>query len=271
MNVRKTFYVFVWLMLTLASGLTHAGDIWTVSLTPQMTVGRYGGSDLRKDFLNSGLFLQMDYWERAGITLGYSYSRIDFSDENPSVDQDNYYASGRVNLTPDHIPGMIGVRLDGHSIHNNDTIGGTDGVQVIAPVISYTPFDKKFALDLGYAYSDYENLYVGQLTPTFSVAFNEGADWLQLRAYLIRFSNPIDDEGNNETAALESKFTHWLSPDNLLKLDNLKANALVGKRMLGVDMDAGLVYNLTDLQRGSASLGAEWRFGEHVNFIMLSG
>ena len=270
MNGKRNVMVGAGLLLALTSGLAHAGTTWTTTLTPQTVVGDYNGSASRESFYGAGLFLNMDYFERGGFALGYNRTHVEFI-ENDNIDQDSYYGSGHLNLTPDQIPGTIGLRLDGHYISNDDASGISDDVSVVAPVISYAPYHKQFSLDLGYAYSSYDAFYAHQLTPTFSTAFNQGNDWAQFRIYHIQFSEDINTDGKDKTFALEAKLTHWLDPSNILKLDNLKLGGLLGERAYGVDMDGASVYNLSDLQKGSLSVGAEWRIGDRTSLMLLGG
>ena len=277
MAIRRTSFVCAWLALVAVPEVVQAGDRLSVSLTPQTMVGRYGGSELRDSFYSSGLLLGLHYWDRAGVTLGYAHTGVKFVDTSSNIEQENFYGSGYVNLPVDRMRGTMTLRMDGHYIDNDDASGDTDGVRVLAPVVSYLPYSKKFALDLGYAHSNYERFNADQLTPTVSFGMNDGADWLQVRGYLVKFSdpvpvkNPVISDAVEDTVAVEAKLTHWLAPDNLLKLDNIKVGGLLGERMFGVDMDGASVYNLADLQRGSASAGAEWRIGEHANLMLFSG
>ena len=283
MKDKKIFFILAGLALTMSAGSAHggegwtvtsgsAGDAWTVSLTPQAVVGNYASSSLRQNFQSGGLFVGLDYLERGGITLGYARTHVGFTDATTNIDQDSYYASGRMNLAVDKMQGTVGLRLDGHYINNDDASGSTDNVRVLAPVVSYVPYDQKYAIDMGYARSHYNKFTANQLTPTLSMALNDGAEWLQLRGYIVNFSKPpVDNDGKDQTVALDAKITHWLAPDNLLKMDNVKAGVLVGERMYGVEMDGASVYNLGDMQQGAASVGAEWRLGDRTNLTLFTG
>lgn len=270
MNDKKTFFVVAWLLLTSTANMAHADDIWTVSLTPQVMMEQYTGSRLRERVYGGGLLLKMDYWERGGITLGTRRTHLELVDNSASIQQNAFYANARVNLILDRGRGTVGLRLDGHTLNNDDPTGNTDGVRVVAPMISYQTSDRRLAVDLGYAHARYEHFNVDQLTPTFSFAMHDGADWVQFRAYFLRFSTSVDGDRKDDTTALETKVTHGLPPDNPLKLDNLRAGLLVGERVYGVDMDRAIVHNLADLQRGSASMEAEWRLGDRASLTLFS-
>jgi hypothetical protein len=215
--------------------------------------------------------LSGDYLEKGGYTLGVTRSNIEGKAGTADLGQTALFASGRMNFTPDKLPGRLTARLDLHAIDNDDASGDTDGVRVVAPQASYLSFDKRSYVDLGYARSTYRNdLSVNQWTPTLGIGFNGGADWLQFRGWFIDPSDVARAQGKDSTIALETKWTHWLAP-NMFGIDNLKASLLLGERIYAVDGDAGSVANLADIQRGGASLGAEWKLGRSGKLLMQLG
>jgi hypothetical protein len=126
--------------------------------------------------------------------------------------------------------------------------------------------------DLGYALSSYHgNLALHQFTPTVGFGFNEQYDWVQLRGYIIHSSNSQRTEGKTNTYSLEGKWFHYFKPGALLGLDRVQATVLAGKRIFAVDGDAGAVYNLADMQKGSLSLGANWKLGGGWAILAIGG
>lgn len=259
------------------AGAQEADGPWYFRADFQGLLGQYSGSEERDSLNNFGFFLRSDYLERAGFTVGYNRTTLKFNGSDTDIDQDNIFASGKVQLTPDWAPGRITLRIDGHFVSNNDP-SNESGVTVIAPLVSYLSNDKTFYVDLGYAQSSYDDsvliadeLDVDQFTPTLGFGFNEQRDWLQLRGYLIDLSSSARAQGVEDTAAIEAKWTHWFSNSKPLGIDNFRLAAVAGERLFAVDPDAGLTYNLTDLQTGGLSLGSEWRLSERNQVLLVLG
>ena len=266
-------------MLMASTSYTQAvPERWFVRSDLQGLMSTYAGAQQRKDLQNFGLFVRADYLDRGGITGGYNRTALSFEDSTQDITQDNLFLSGRWHVRPDWAGGQLTLRLDGHAISNDDVSNETDDVVVIAPQISYLNYEQTFYADLGFSASSYgdsllipEQLDVDQLTPTLGFGFNDQRDWLQLRAFLIDVSSPERAQNQEDTAALEVKWTHWATPPGLLGLDNLRFSVLLGERMFAVDPDAGGVYNLSDLQTGGASIGGEWAVSERSRILLLVG
>ncbi len=257
--------------LALTTGAAIAAGEWSATLGGQAAYGSYAGADQRDSWTSAGAILSADYMEKGGYTLGVTRTDVKGRNGVADIGQNALFASGRLNFTPDKLPGRLTARLDLHGIGNDDITGDSDNVRVVAPQLSYLSFDKRNYVDLGYARSSYNNnLTVNQWTPTVGFGFNQGGDWLQLRGWFIDPSNTARAQGKNSTAALETKWTHWLAP-NMLGIDNIKANLLLGERVYAVDGDAGSVSNLSDIQRGGASLGAEWKLGRTSKLLLQLG
>ncbi|MBF0110170.1 MAG: hypothetical protein HQL76_13450 [Magnetococcales bacterium] len=245
---------------------------WYPGFTVQGVAGDYSGSSMRERFLSEGLFFSTDWFERYGMTLGYNHTSVTFVSPTQDIEQDAFFASARINLTPDLWHGRLGVRLDGHLIDNDDATHDTDDVKVAAPVISFTPFDQTWHVEAAVAFSDYYgDLEVWQVSPAIGMAFNEKLDWISLRPTLIDVSNPTRAQGLEDAQALDIKWNHWFGPDNLLRLDNLKVGGMVGEKIFGVDLDGASVYNLADAHQGGASLGLEWRIGTQARLLLMGG
>ena len=57
----------------------------------------------------------------------------------------------------------------------------------------------------------------------------------------------------------------------MFKPNNLQLSGLVGRRFYAVDMDAASVANLSDVQTGAISVGAEWRLAGQGKLQLISG
>jgi hypothetical protein len=251
---------------------------WGVRLDLQALAGSFQESVERDRIANVGVFVHADYLEQAGLSLGYNRTTIDFFDNDADIDQDQLFLSGRFSLTPDWAGGRIGFRLDGHRIDNNDEIGDTGDLNIIAPQISYTNLAKSVYFDLGYARSSYGesntasgDLILDQLTPTLGFGWSEGRNWLQLRGFLIDASNPDRTQGKDNTSAVEAKWSHWFNGPGPLRLEKIVLSALGGERLFGVDPDSAVVYNVADIQTGSAAIAGHWRFNDKNRFLMQVG
>lgn len=255
----------------LAAAPVFASGEWTSTLGVQGVYGGYSGALQRDSMSGYGLFLSSDYLEQSGYTLGLNHTDVKAKGGVADTSQNALFVSGRTHFTLDKLPGRLTARLDLHAIDNDDATRNTDGVKAIAPQVSYLSFDKRHYFDLGYAHSSYKNdLSVNQWTPTAGFGLNDGADWLQLRAWFIDPSNPARAQGKSSTTALEMKWTHWLAA-NAARIDNVKLGLVAGERVYAVDGDAGSVANLADINRGGVSLGAEWKLGKTSTVLAMIG
>lgn len=265
----KLTYAIATLATTLAAPAWAAGE-WATTAGAQAVYGSYSGSAQRDKVSGYGAVISSDYLERGGFTLGLNRTDVKMKPGSADIGQSALFASGKLNFTPDGVAGRLTGRMDVHAINNNDTSGDTDGVKAYAPQVSFLSYDKRRYFDLGYARSNYRNnLSVDQWTPTAGFALNDGADWVQLRGWFIDPSNANRAQGKSSTSALEAKLTHWFGPKKPLGLDNVRLSALAGERIYAVDADAGAVANLSDIQRGGASMGGEWKFGKSGSVLAV--
>ncbi|PIQ33326.1 MAG: hypothetical protein CO186_10880 [Zetaproteobacteria bacterium CG_4_9_14_3_um_filter_49_83] len=261
------------LALIAAQPQLHASENdWLVSTDLTTTYGNYSGSVSRSSLISSGLVLRADYLEKGGFALGGNYTVLSAKGGANNINQQGAYASGHYNLYFDALPGPLTLRLDAHAISNNDLSRNTDNVSVFAPQLSFLNYGKNFYFDLGYAYSTYRNnLKVQQFTPTLGFGFNDGADWIQARTYLIKPSNAARAQNKSSTTALDAKWMHWFTPGSAMMPEKLIVAGLAGERIYAVDGDAATVYNLTDVQRGSASLGVQWKLSADTSLLLMAG
>lgn len=265
------------MIFNVALAQTSEGE-WNLNGSAYGLAGNYNGSIERDDVRAFGAYLRGDYLERAGYTIGYVHTQVNFKSGQNDISQDELYLSGRYHLTPDWTTGKVSLRLDGHFISNDDSTGATDDVTVVAPMVSFLNLEKTLYLDLGYARSSYgssstipDDLDIDQWTPTIGLGFNQNADWIQARGYYIDPSSSARALGKDDTTALEVKWTHWFMPDAPLGIDDFKLGALFGKRIFAVDPDTGAVYNLADIQTGGLSLSGGWKLPEQIRLLVGGG
>ncbi|MDQ6954834.1 MAG: hypothetical protein Q9M20_05265 [Mariprofundaceae bacterium] len=258
-------------LLTLQQYAVAAEGDWQLNSNVQALYGNYNGSINRDSIINAGAMISADYLETSGFSLGANYTKLKFN-VGSTLNQQAVYGSIHYNAYFDALPGPLTLRLDGHGINNNDTTGNTDNVSVIASQISFLNYAKTFYADFGYARSNYQNnLYVDQFTPTLGFGLNDGSDWLQARGYFIKPSNRLRAQNKSNTSAIELKWTHWLAPDVWLGLEQIQLSGLAGERIYAVDGDAAAVYNLADIQQGSANLSLQWRLSKFMHVMLLAG
>ena len=274
-------FAFAAIAALLVGGAAYAqgGDSpWFKRTDVQGLLGSYQDSIERDRLQNFGVFVRADYLERGGFTVGVNRTVLNQEAGIEDINQSAVFLSGRWHLTPDWVSGQLTLRLDGHAVSNDDSTGDTDDVTVIAPQVSYLNFARTFYADIGFSRSSFGNsltnpqkLDVDQVTPTLGFGFNEQRDWLQLRGYFISPSAPQRAQNEDDTAALEIKWTHWPGSPSMLNVDNYRVAVLGGERIYAVDHDAGTVFNLVDLQTGGVSVGAEWAPSERNRILLIVG
>lgn len=266
-------------LLVGAGARAQDGDSsWFKRVDVQGLLGAYEESTARDRLQNFGVFLRADYLERGGFTVGVNRTVLTGEGSFDDINQSALFLSGRWNLTPDWASGQITLRLDAHAVSNDDATGNTDDIAVLAPQVSYMNFARTFYADIGFSRSTYgdsltipQELDVDQMTPTLGFGFNDQRDWLQLRGYFISPSAPQRAQNEENTAALELKWTHWPGTPSFLNVDNYRVGVLTGERIYTIDHDAAIIFNLVDLQTGGLSIGAEWLVGQQNRILLIAG
>ena len=254
-----------------------AGETWYVSTTLNGMAGNYSGSVERNDLISGSIWLNAEYLDNFSFALAYNNFRINFKDTGFGSFQINQNAfAGRLqyHFFSDSMGGRITAQLVAHKISNNDATTLTDNVSVISPKIAYLNFSKDLYLDLEYVKSDYPNngnLSIHQITPSIGFGFNQNSDWLRFKVYFINSSDKNLSQGEESLTSVDIKWTHWLSPGAILGINNFFIDVLAGKRIYAVDNDAFSVYNLADVQQGSALLGIGWRPGDDLDITAIAG
>lgn len=244
-------------------------DHWNTSIGVQTTVGDYANS-VQRDQLNSrGVVASTESMQRGGVELGFNSIDVVKKQGIPTLEQTEVSASAHAFFRPAAIPGRITARIDWVGIHNNDRIGGTDGVTAQSYGLAWLTRDELRYFDLSYARSQYPfDLVVSQWTPAIGFASAQRQHWWDLRAYFIEVSRSARAAGRSSTSALEARWTYWPSHRRVFVPNNLTASVLIGRRIFAFERDLGSVTNLADLERGEWSLTAEWRL--RASFSLLA-
>lgn len=265
------------LFLSISTSLSWAGDWWTVNITPQAVLGNYPGSPIRNNMHTEGAIADFQYLERVGISVGETHFNLNYKYDIPELRQEIGYLSIRTPLTPDYLPGILTLRLDGYKIWGNDPTQETDNTNIISPIISFLNYKQTYYLDVGYAYSKYgtstirnDTLAINQVTPTFGFSFLKQMNWLYFRLYTINSSNPVRSQNLRNTLGTEITLTHYIIPSHFFIPQELRLGVFVGERIYAVDNVALMPYNLGDLQKDSAYLQAKWKVSPHL-FLILNG
>lgn len=294
----KRSSIIIMLCLLFISSQAWSDENWYMKSSGQLLFKSYSGSAQLENLTGFGVFLTGDYLERGGFTVAYNLNHTSYksglSNAPFEVDENILFLSGRANFQPDQMPGRLTLRLDGYvgtdairyrvstpapgpmgGGSSQRTITVDDKIVVINPMVSFLNYAKTFYADLGYAYSKYhsddsntDDIDISQWTPTLGFGFNRAYDWLQLRAYFIDLSTSNRVGDTKATSALEAKWTHWFSANAPLNLHSARLAVLTGERMYAVDSDACSLCNVSDLQTGLVSIGAEWKLNEQTNLLL---
>jgi len=247
------------------SHLAYADD-WSGYADASLLAGAYSGATTRTAINAYGASMRLDYLERAGVKL--AGSQLTLTDNGIAIAQQSVFASAYWNHFCDTLGGVFKFRLDIHQAGLSDDLTYKDSVRAYAPQISFVNYQKSFYADLGYSISTYDlGLEAKQYTPTLGFAFNQGANWLQMRGYLIDTTDTVSGVVSS-TQAAEFKLTHWTAPSSVFS--QYFVNALVGERVLAVDADAAAIYSLVDKQQGGGSIGVAWQSHYVDGMLMLS-
>jgi len=218
-----------------------------------------------------GSFFTADYLDTYSFTFVYDKSKVDFKLGINSIEQNSFYLCGRKVFRPDILSGLLTLSLDGFYIDNDDLTKMSDEAKIYGTYLSYLAYTKKYYVDLGFAQSNYyDDLVIEQWNPTIGLGFNKQRNWLQVRGYYITSSEKTRTQGEKTSKAIEMSLSHYFD-GHILNLNKIKAGLLIGERIFAVDRDAASVYNLSDIQKGSFSLLAEFKIISSVKLIISGG
>ncbi len=277
------------ILLSTTAYSQNSDDLWQTKIVPQAYWQSYESSMSRKHAANAGVYLIADYLDSGRLGFGYNYTKLDLTN-NAEISEDILYISGQYSLFPDMLPGKLALRLDAYigdsTLQYNVTnppskVGGgsttikeSTDITAFQPQLAFSNYAKTFYADIGYAYSKYNGISiteVKQITPTLGFGWNDGYDWLQLRAYLIKIDDAASAYSNNQLESLEAKYTYWFKDKTAMNMDFIRLSILVGERALAVDPDAGVIYSSADKQKGSIDGSIQWKLSERSNILTLVG
>lgn len=238
--------------------------------------GSYKASQLRDNLYAGSLWLNAEYLDTFAMAVAYTGTTVNLRELGGgqfSLKQNAVAARLQYHQFSDSLRGKISYQLVTHVLDNNEPVSARDSVTVLAPKIAYSNYAKTLTLGLEYTWSRYGDgeLIMQQLMPAFGFGFNKRADFIRLRAYLIRSSNSRLSQGEDSLSAAALRWTHRFGPGGFIGIDSFFLDVLGGRRIFAVDNDTLTVYNLADVQQGSASLGLGWRPGENVDINVVGG
>lgn len=234
------------------------------SASLELTGLQYQGSSLRTQLQQQKLNLGLQASPAFGLNLGLGESTVDYQSASSLKERSLSLSIGGLSATRQWSWRLGGIRLDDTQTGNPDL-----RTQSLQAGLGWWPTPERL-LDAGYSRTRLDNgILIDQLTPMVGGSFNRQYTWLQLRGYFQQFSQP--SEGLETAASAELKVTQWLDPGSAFKPRTLQAMVQGGKRLYGVDTDAGELYSLPYIQTASAWAGAGWRLGEHVDLTGLAG
>ena len=93
---------------------------------------------------------------------------------------------------------------------------------------------------------------------------------MRLRGFVISSSDRDRVQGLKSTAALEAKLTIW-PKSHPAGIDSLQFGLLGGERPLAADEETGILYNLTDIERGGINAGIRFRLSRSIRLPVFIG
>lgn len=288
-----------WLVLILFQLLAvsvYAADKLSLTLVSGESQGRYSDSPYRDSLKLSDYNIDIEMPKRWGVSLGLEKTLIQYKYGIPQYQQNAIFFSYRSSSVPSHqlrevdnnylhghLPGnhlgqagRYTTRLDFYCVAERNNKYSADNTCIFAPQLSYMRLDKSLYVDLGYALEQYaatpqdtESLHVEQWTPTLAMALNARAThWLQLRAYIMHYSNVTRTQQKDQSKALEVKYTYY--PLSLHKIvpTYIETGILVGERMYSVDRDSNSVSNLADVEKEAISFNIRWRLARWLALML---
>lgn len=287
----KRFLFFAVIFIAISKPVYGVNDNgWYLSASANINLSTYIKSQNLSSQSELGLFIDADYLEDYGLSAGFI--RQDQGVKKfENISNSMLYLAARYYIYPESLPGKLALSLEAYDESQSLTVKTTrglsptfstelinDSLKIVNPIISYLNYKKTFYLDLGYANSKYGStdpligeLEVEQWVPTVGFSFNNQYDWLQLRHYNINLSNDIRSPGITRTSANEFKLTHWLTKKKGSDLDNIQFIVLTGERLFAVDHDARKIYNLSDMQTATYSMGGNWKYLDKSEAYLYAG
>lgn len=229
-------------------------DPSSVVISPSFTTVNYIGSSIKETAETTGISLTFHFLEDGELTLGNKKTDVVLKPSNAFLPKSKYtqeenYISVGQNFTPDRWNGIF-------SIQNEWILSdGSPGAYAFSNTFraSYLNYDKTHYFDIGRTTTSYNKtivpdpLTVYQITPTVGLLLTE-SDWIQIRKFDIRISNPAVSRGLTETNAFDVQYSHYLKPGHFL--NKFQIGTVIGQRMFAVD--GSNLYNFAHLQKAGS-------------------
>lgn len=249
--------------LAFAPLLFVAGTSWAASpdvyLSGSVTYGDYLGSIERDYILTERVNLSLIPDLTKGLTFHYENVHLKKNAGYRSIDQNQYGFSGYKAVEVKAVNGYLGGRLDVQYLDSDDQLSDNTAIPYVAA--TYKSQDGKLYLDVGYAYSGYGHPDINQYTATLGLSLLGGRAWSQTRLYAIDPNETI--QGQNSTFAVEERLDYYAVPQKL----TYSLYGLVGKRIFAYDPYIYAVYNLADVQKGSAGGTVSYQLTPAVSIL----
>lgn len=292
-----TLILLAWAWIT---GSLHAEntDAWQFDANGNFLLNSYVSAEQVNSQYELSAFINASHLDTGGFSLGYIRQDQAISSRQSVVNNiaylggwRAYYAdalSGRFIASMDyyagneHVTGQDGGNGGSPGMMNkmgffSASTPFTDDLRVLNPALGFITYSKTFYAEVSYARSDYDasdtgigDLTVKQWSPAIALQFNNQYDRVQLRHYAIELSSTARTAGVDDTSAYELTWGHWYSAGTSGPT-SIHAALLWGERLYAVDREARKIYNLADMQKSAASLGAVWQLRSDMKFYAYGG
>lgn len=238
----------------------HAGGLTT----------SYQGSDFRDSMTQFSESLLVRYKKHYGFDIGGSVSRYYFKTDIDPVFISSTYSKAFASFNSETFRGRFGLRagvINTQSFSRDETNAVTvnnlvtsNNVVVLSGVFYYRSHSG-FSLDYGVISSRYFDVVdlspidVVQQNMTAGFSFNKSYDWLQYRSTAI----DIEATEDKSYASHTFKYSHWFKSASDKSTFSLHLSAMTGERRYGVIEETSVVYNFSDVQQETYSLGLIWK------------
>lgn len=221
------------------------------TVTGQFTYGSYSGSVERKSITSETLNVAYNPAPDLGLSLNLNHSDLLRKAPLDNIATTNVGATAFKFFRIENA-GSLGGRISATYVSSDDR--NSDNTLIPYVSLMYKTADSGKYVDIGYANSSYNDTTVNQYTLTGGIELFDWWTWSQTRLYFIDLSRDV--QGKGSTFAVEERFTYYAIPKKL----SFTLYGLIGQRIFAYDPDLGIVYNLSDVQKGSAGLTALYNF-----------
>lgn len=251
--------------LALIPGLfLGATSCWAASssevyLSGSATYGDYLDSVERDYILTERVNLSVIPDITSGMTFHFEHVDLEKNAGFADITQNQYGFSGYKAVPVKGVKGYLGGRLDVQYLDSDDQL--TDNTAIPYVAATYKSNDGRLYLDAGYAYSGYDHPDVNQYTATLGVSLIKDKVWSQTRFYAIDLNETV--QGQDHTYAVEERLSYYAVPKKL----TYSLYGLAGKRVFAYDPEIYAVYNLADVQKGSAGGSVTYQLSPAVSVL----